>query len=32
MPGTTIDDILERLHKLQNELEIEIDQLLTEIS
>ena len=30
MPGSTIDDILERLHKLQNELEIEIDQLLTE--
>ena len=30
MPGSTIDDILERLHTLQNELEREIDQLLTE--
>ena len=30
MPGSTIDDILDRLHNLQNELETEIDQLLSE--
>ena len=30
MPGSTIDDILDRLHNLQNELEKEIDQLLSE--
>ena len=30
MPGSTLDDILERLHSLQSELEKEIDQLLEE--